>query len=70
MIFCGDGFTVVGTNENDLFFWGTRPKESRRTQSESGDKTDNEGSYSKKHKRNPSGSMSIGSGDSVELSPG
>ena len=69
MIYCGDGFTVVGTNENDLFFWGTRPKESRRHQSESGDKTDTEGSC-RKHMRNPSGSMSIGSGDSVELSPG
>ena len=70
MIFCGDGFTVAGTNENDLFFWGTRPTENRRTQSESGDKTDTEGAGCRKHKRNPSGSMSIGSADSVELSPG
>jgi len=69
MIFCGNGFTLAGTNDNDLYFWGTRPTENKRTQSESGDKTDTEGS-NRKHMRNPSGSLSIGSADSVELSPG
>lgn len=64
MVFCGDGFTVAGTNENDLFFWGTRPSDRRRSQSESGDKTDTEVACNRKHKRNPSGSLSIGSADS------
>lgn len=70
MIFCGDGFTVAGTNENDLFFWGTRPSDHRRSQSESGDKTDTEGGCSRKHKRNPSGSLSIGSADSDDHNVG
>ena len=64
MVFCGDGFTVAGTNENDLFFWGTRPSDRRCSQSESGDKTDTEVACNRKHKRNPSGSLSIGSADS------
>ena len=62
---------MAGTNENDLFFWGARPTDqSRRPQSESGDRTDTESGNNKRHRRNPSGSMSIGSADSVELSPG
>ncbi|XP_029199657.2 uncharacterized protein LOC114964483 isoform X1 [Acropora millepora] len=70
MVFCGDGFTVAGTNENDLFFWGTRPSDRRRSQSESGDKTDTEVACNRKHKRNPSGSLSIGSADSDDRNSG
>lgn len=69
MIFCGKGFTLAGTNDNDLYFWGTRPADYRRSQSESGEKTDTEGSC-KRHMRNPSGSLSIGSADSLEISTG
>lgn len=66
MIFCGNGFILVGMNDNDLYFWGMRFMENKWIQSESGDKMDIEGS-NWRYKRNFSGSMSIGSVDSVEL---
>ncbi|XP_048580556.1 uncharacterized protein LOC5518663 isoform X2 [Nematostella vectensis] len=71
MVFCGYGFTVAGTNDNTLYFWGSRPVRRPRKQSDNGEKTDSEtSSVTKRHKRNASGSMSICSGDSLDCSSG
>jgi alpha-tubulin suppressor-like RCC1 family protein len=69
MVLCGDGFTMAGTNDNTLYYWGSRPSRQRHA-SETGDKTDTEPASVKKHKRNASGSMSIGSSDSLDYSSG
>lgn len=70
MVLCGEGFTMAGTNDNTLYFWGCRPSRRARKASETGDKTDTETASVKKHKRNASGSMSIGSADSLDYSSG
>lgn len=64
MVLCGDCFTMAGTKDNTLYFWGCRSLQRARKASET-DKTDSETNV-KKHKRNASGSMSIGSADSLD----
>jgi len=71
MVLCGNCFTMAGTKDNTLYFWGCRSLQRARKASEStGDKTDTESGTVKKHKRNASGSMSIGSADSLDYSSG
>ncbi|KAK3701599.1 hypothetical protein QZH41_019907 [Actinostola sp. cb2023] len=68
MVHCGNSFTMAGTKDNTLYFWGCRSLLERARKSSEGDKTDSETTTVKKHKRNASGSMSIGSADSFDYS--
>lgn len=69
IIKCGDYFTVTGTDEDTIYFWGSMPvtNASVLESEETGPKP--EESYENKHRRNISSSLSSAASESLNSSP-